>query len=68
MSEKFQIFNEKASQLYKDVQGPSRRQTSKGSAAEDFNIVCDILERCGVKLIDIYRNVSERKYDTGFQM
>lgn len=58
MSEIFQISNEKASQVYKDVQGPARRQQSKGSGAEDFRIICDILETCGVKLIEIDQDVS----------
>ena len=53
-----QISNEKAFSLYKDVYGPARRQNSKGASEEDFQIACEILELCGVKLVQIEENVN----------
>ena len=53
-----QISNEKAFSLYKDVYGPARRQNSKGASEEDFQIACEILELCGVKLVKIEENVN----------
>ena len=59
MSEIIQISNEEALQVYKDVQGPARRQRSSGASGEDFKIICEILDRFGVQIIDdIERNVS----------
>ena len=56
-----QISNEKAFSVYKDVYGPARRQNSRGASDEDFQIVCDILEICGVKLVKIEENVNVSK-------
>ena len=56
-----QISNEKAFSVYKDVYGPARRQNSRGASDEDFQIVCEILEICGVKLVQIEENVNVSK-------
>ena len=53
-----QISNEKAFSLFKEVYGPARRQNSKGASEEDFQIACEILELCGVKLVKIEENVN----------
>ena len=53
-----QISNEKAFSLFKEVYGPARRQNSRGASEEDFQIACEILELCGVKLVKIEENVN----------
>ena len=53
-----QISNERAFSVYREVYGPARRQNSKGATDEDFQIACDILEVCGVKLVQIEENVN----------
>ena len=60
-----QISNERAFSVYREVYGPARRQNSKGATDEDFQIACDILEVCGVKLVQIEEKVNVSPLNKG---
>ena len=57
MANAIKVTNEKAYEIFKQINGPKRRKDSLGSSEVDLKLTTEILEQCGVHLID-FENVS----------
>ena len=57
MANSMKVTNEKAYEIYKQIDGPKRRKVAQGTTEVDLKLTTEILEQCGVHLIN-FENVS----------